>query len=199
MRRRKGKTGELVERALGATSSSYAGPDFPLLGVEVKTIPLDARGMPRESTFVCSFAVGHADALEWETSPLRAKLSHVLWVPIVGEAVSASVGEPFFWRPNPEQTAILRGDFEELVGLVAIGKVEALSAHLGRAVQVRPKAAHGAVRTCAFDEQGAPLATMPRGFYLRARFTRTLLSPSNQDGCATSSSCASTNGCTTST
>ncbi len=196
MLRRKGKLGELVERALGAAATSYAGPDFPELGVEVKTLALDARGLPRESTFVCRFALRDADELEWESSPVKAKLAHVLWVPILGSPSCCRIGEPFFWRPSEAQEAALRADFEELVGLVAVGKIEALSAHLGQLLQVRPKAAHGRIRTRAFDEHGAPLSTIPRGFYLRARFTRTLLLPTAQQRPALGSCCASTNGCT---
>lgn len=59
---RKGKTGELVERALGAHGGSTATWDFPDLGVELKTIPVDARtAMPRESTFVCTVSLADAD------------------------------------------------------------------------------------------------------------------------------------------
>lgn len=64
MRHRKGKTGELVEQALGAVGGSLRGPDFPELGVELKTIPLDEQGRPRESTFVCALNVRDADRLE---------------------------------------------------------------------------------------------------------------------------------------
>ncbi len=171
---RKGKTGQLIERALGATAGSAGIPDFPELGVELKTVPLDARGRPTESTFLASFAVAEADTLEWQTSSLRHKLSHVLWVPIVDDGAGRRIGSPVFWRPTPEQNEVLRRDFEDLVGLVAIGRIEDLTAHLGRWLQVRPKAAHGRARTRAYGPDG-PLLTLPRGFYLRARVTEALL------------------------
>ena len=44
--RGKGKVGGLIERALGASSGSAARPDFPALGVELKTIPVDPARRP---------------------------------------------------------------------------------------------------------------------------------------------------------
>ena len=43
-------------------------------------------------------------------------------------------------------------------------------------LQVRPKAATGRTRTFSFGPEGEWIATVPRGFYLRASFTRALLS-----------------------
>ena len=175
--RTKGKIGELIERALGASGGSLALQDFPDLGVELKTVPLDPRGWPRESTFVCSISVADADEAEWATSWTRLKLSHVLWVPIaVATDGPRRVGSPLFWRPTEEQDAVLRGDFEDAMGRIGRGDVEGVSAHLGRWLQVRPKAAHGRVRTAAFGVGGERIDTIPRGFYLRARFTGALLS-----------------------
>ncbi len=172
---RKGKTGQLIERALGASAGSASAPDFVHLGVELKTLPLDARGLPSESTFVCRLRLREADTLEWKSSPVRHKLAHVLWVPLVGGPHERAVGKPFFWRPSAEQEAVLRADFDELVGLIAIGRVEEVTAHLGTYLQIRPKAAHGRVRTRLVDADGDVVDTIPRGFYLRARFTRALL------------------------
>jgi DNA mismatch repair protein MutH len=176
---RKGKVGELLERVLGATAGSRQQPDFVHLGIELKTIPIDARGKPLESTFVCAISLGDADAAEWETSPARAKLSHVLWLPVVGdrslEPDARRVGAPVFWRPTADQEEILRADFEDIMGLIGAGHVEALTARRGRWMQVRPKAATGRVRTTSFGPEGERISTVPRGFYLRSRFTEALL------------------------
>ena len=174
--RRKGKVGTLLELALGAAGGSLDGPDFPELGVELKTIPVDPRGRALESTFVCSLGpLVDADRCEWSDSLVHKKLSHVLWVPIVQDASGERIGQPLFWRPSDAQKAVLRGDFDEIVGLIALGQVERLTAHVGLWLQARPKAAHGRVRTRALGPDGEPLLAMPRGFYLRARFTTALL------------------------
>lgn len=175
MRHRKGKTGELLERALGAVGGSSAQPDFPTLGVELKTIPVDHAGKPQESTFVCALSLREVERLEWESSPVRHKLAHVLWLPIVGDGDLATIGRAQLWRPTAEQESVLRGDFEELVGTIAIGKLESVTARIGRWLQMRPKAAHSRVRTRVLDEAGQAVWTVPRGLYLRARFTGALL------------------------
>ena len=171
--RTKGKAGELLERALGASGGSARVHDFPALGVELKSIPVDARGRPRESTYVCTLPMEDADRVEWETSWVRAKLARVLWVPLVGD--ERRVGGARLWSPTPEQDAILRADFEDAMGQIALGHVEALNAHAGRWLQVRPKAKDGAARTTAWGREGEAIATVPRGFYLRALFTGAIL------------------------
>jgi DNA mismatch repair protein MutH len=175
----KGRLGNLVETALGASAGCAATPDFPHLGIELKTIPVDGSGKPLESTFVCTISLANADTADWQTSLVHAKLSHVLWVPVVSErgrpAAQRRIGSPLFWRPTAEQEEILRADFEDLMGLIGIGGIEGLTARAGRWLQVRPKARTGRSRTWSFGPEGEPIATVPRGFYLRARFTAALL------------------------
>jgi DNA mismatch repair protein MutH len=172
----KGKVGELLERALGATGGSAATWDFPVLRVELKTIPLDERGAARESTFVCAVSLLDAERAEWETSWVRDKLARVLWVPIKVDASGARrIGEPCMWSPNEEQASVLRDDFDEILGRIGAVGIEGISARLGRWLQLRPKAAHGRVRTRAPGGDGGVVDTVPRGFYLRARFTSAIL------------------------
>jgi DNA mismatch repair protein MutH len=174
--RTKGKTGELVERILGAEGGSAAVHDFPALGVELKTIPVDAALRPRESTYVCTLQLAEADRAEWETSWVRAKLAHVLWVPIVVEAgEEARIAEPRFWIPTAGQLAVLAGDFEEIMGAIAIGGIERLTARTGRWLQARPKGASGRDRTWSVGAEESWVQAVPRGFYLRTSFTGPLL------------------------
>ena len=175
--RGKGKVGERVERALGASGGSSATWDFPALRVELKTVPVDPRrGVARESTFVCTVSLADADRAEWATSWVRAKLSRVLWVPVEVHADGARrIGEARLWSPSAEQERILAADFEDLLGRVGAGGIEGVTAHLGRWLQLRPKAAHGRVRTTVRAAGGELVATVPRGFYLRAKLTGAIL------------------------
>jgi DNA mismatch repair protein MutH len=177
--RTKGTPGAILEAALGATGGSSKVHDFPELGVELKTIPVDLRGVPVESTYVCTLSLADAETQEWEESWVRAKLARVLFVPLVagdGEPWPARrIGEALLWSPTAEQDAVLRADFDDVVGLIGVGRIEELTAHRGRWLQVRPKAAHGRVRTIAWGAEGEAIATIPRGFYLRTRFTGALL------------------------
>ncbi|MBS2018258.1 MAG: DNA mismatch repair endonuclease MutH [Deltaproteobacteria bacterium] len=177
--RTKGTPGAILERALGATGGSSKVVDFPDLGVELKTIPVDERGAPAESTYVCTLSLADAETQEWESSWVRAKLARVLFVPLVGQGDVAwterRVGAPVLWSPTPSQEDVLRGDFDDVVGLIGIGRIEDLTAHRGRWLQVRPKARDGSVRTVAWGAGNEAIETVPRGFYLRTRFTRAIL------------------------
>ena len=174
--RTKGKTGELLERLLGASGGSSAVHDFPALGVELKSIPVDASLRPRESTYVCTLPLADAEHAEWSTSWARAKLARVLWMPVVLGDDEPRLGTPLLWEPTAEQNAILAGDFEDAMGAIAIGGIEGLSARAGRWLHVRPKAASSRDRTWSPGEDASAwVATNPRGFYLRPRFTGALL------------------------
>jgi DNA mismatch repair protein MutH len=185
--RTKGKVGELLERVLGATGGSSKVHDFPELRVELKSIPVDAVNKPRESTFVCALSVDDPDREEWATSWVRRKLARVLWIPIVtprgpgDRRVARTIGEPLLWSPTREQDDILRADFDDVMGTIGIGGIEGLTAHMGRWLQARPKAAHGRVKTIAYGADGEAIATTPRGFYLRTKFTGAILQ--NETAC----------------
>ena len=176
--RGKGFVGQLVECALGADPCAGPRPDFPDLGVELKTVPVDARGWPLESTFCCSIHMASADQQSWESSRLRRRLAHVLWVPVHAPR-GLAVGERCFgrarlWQPSAAQAALLKADWEDLMGAIGAGRGGTLTAREGRALQVRPKAAHARVRTLAPGPEG-PQTMLPLGFYLRTQFTAEII------------------------
>jgi DNA mismatch repair protein MutH len=176
--RAKGWIGSLIERALGVVARPGSEPDFPALGVELKTIPLSRAGLPRESTFVCSAALRDIAELEWAQSGVFRKLARVLWVPIEAERgiafAARRIGAPRLWSPSEAQRAALQADWEQLAGLLGRGDGDFVTAHLGRCLQLRPKAANARVLGWGLDERGALLRTPPRAFYLRAAFTATI-------------------------
>ncbi|MGR8920810.1 MAG: DNA mismatch repair endonuclease MutH [Gammaproteobacteria bacterium] len=179
LRRHKGIIGELLEAALGASAGSRPEPDFVHLGIELKTIPVDRRGRPRESTHVCTVALTDLVGQSWTGSTVLRKLSRVLWVPVESAAGLAPadrrVGRPRLWSPSPAEAATLRSDWEEHMELIATGRLAELDARLGVALQVRPKAPNRDALGAASDADGAPAATLPRGFYLRPQFTARIL------------------------
>jgi DNA mismatch repair protein MutH len=179
-RRTKGAVGVLVERALGGLAGNLDLPDFPELGVELKTIPIDRRGKVCESTYVCAIDLEQLEQEEWPTSRVYRKTACVLWVPVEAAAVEATlsrrhIGSPRLWVPSAKQHAALSADWHALVGRILVGGIEELSGHDGEVLQVRPKAANSAARTPAWGPEGEWLETVPLGFYLRARFTEQVL------------------------
>ena len=176
LRRSKGWVGTLLERALGATGSSRAEPDFPALGIELKTIPVDPRGRPLESCFVASLDLGAVD-LRWDCSPVRKKLARVAWVAVeAAPRIPLSqrrLGAALFWSPSPAELQTLRGDYEDIVELLAEGL--RVTAHRGTWLQLRPKGRNAAALRWSIDAEGAETRTAPRAFYLRRSFTAALL------------------------
>lgn len=179
LKRAKGWVGGLMETALGASAASRAEPDFPELGVELKTLPVDAHGKPLESTFVCTIELAQISTSEWEESRLWHKLGHVLWVVVEGTralpVAERRIGTPFFWIPSEEERRLIRRDWEQLTLLIAQGRTSEITGHLGEVLQVRPKAARGSSRRRTLDEEGALYDEQPKGFYLRASFTGSIL------------------------
>jgi DNA mismatch repair protein MutH len=175
----KGWVGNLVEQALGATAGPKDVPDFELLGIELKTLPVTRQGAPCESTFVCTIDLLSVGETEWEASRVYRKLRRVLWVPVEGEReiplASRRIGAAYLWSPSSEDVAALRGDWEELAGLIGRGDLDQITGHLGRVLQVRPKARNAASRRRSVDAEGRAVDVLPRGFYLRTRFTAQLL------------------------
>lgn len=175
----KGWGGQLIEAFLGATAGNLPEPDFQHIGVELKTIPIDETGKPLETTFVCVAPLTGETGVTWETSTVYKKLKHVLWVPIISTRETPipyrQVAMPFLWQPDAEQEQILKADWQELTELIVFGHHDQISARLGQALQLRPKAADSSVRTQAYDVEGKLTSAPPKGFYIRTDFTNNIL------------------------
>ncbi|WP_083399055.1 DNA mismatch repair endonuclease MutH [Oceanisphaera psychrotolerans] len=179
LRRDKGWVGQLLELALGASAGSKPEQDFPELGVELKTIPVDGRGKPLETTFVSVAPLTDIGGLRWEDSNVRNKLSRVLWIPVLGERSLAPgdriIGQPLLWTPSAQEEQLLRQDWEEIMELISLGQIQDITARHGQVLQLRPKAANNRALTEAVGRHGQPIMTLPRGFYLKTGFTAALL------------------------
>lgn len=179
LKRDKGWVGMLLERALGATAGSKAEQDFSHLGVELKTLPINAEGYPLETTFVSLAPLIQNSGVKWENSHVRHKLSCVLWMPIEGSRHiplrERHIGAPILWKPTAEQERQLKQDWEELMDLIVLGKLEQITARIGEVMQLRPKGANSRSVTKGIGKNGEIIETLPLGFYLRKEFTAGIL------------------------
>ncbi len=175
----KGLTGQLLEKVLGATAGNAAEPDFQNLSIELKTIPVDINGKPRETTYVCTVPLLNNHGSSWQQSWVRRKLNRVLWLPVEADPqiplAKRRIGMGILWSPSETQSQILQQDWEELMQLIITGQFERLTAKIGTYLQIRPKAANSKTLTQASNELGAPCLTAPRGFYLRTQLTSSIL------------------------
>ena len=178
LRRHKGWVGQLLELALGADAESLPEPDFRLIGVEMKSLPIDHSGKPRESTYVCTVPLGQLEP-SWEASWVRRKLSRVLWLPVEAHPeiplTQRRIGTPLLWSPSATEERVLRLDWEELGEMILLGELESITARMGSALQIRPKAANSLARCSSVGADGEAITTHPRGYYLRPGFTHAIL------------------------
>jgi DNA mismatch repair protein MutH len=182
----KGLIGTTIEKYLGASSQSLAQPDFPNLGetgIELKTIPIlykpNQFPTPKESTYVCvapSQLKSHYQS--WQTCWLRQKLSHVLWIPIQANPeiplANRKILKPIFWELKnfPELEQQLKIDWEELIAAIQFGQLTDINAAYGVYLQLRPKASNNQLTERYLTHEGHWISIVPRGFYLRPKFTK---------------------------
>lgn len=175
----KGWAGQLIETILGTSAGNHAQPDFVELAIELKTLPLNHRLIPAESTYVTNIPLLTIHRQTWETSTCWQKLKRVLWLPIEGDnSISIQdrrVGMGFIWSPSAQQARCLQQDWEEHIERIVCGELEDIDATSGLYLQIRPKAANSRTLTDAFDKSGNRIQTLPRGFYLRPTFTKAIL------------------------
>ncbi|MGN1281205.1 MAG: DNA mismatch repair protein MutH [Succinivibrio sp.] len=175
----KGFTGELLEIILGASAQNLPIPDFPELGLELKTIPVNRSLEPLESTFLCHAPLTNIRSLTFENSALYSKILRVLFILISAEKnmdfTERKIEGYFFFTPDDNQLKQLRCDFNELYELVKTGCVNQINARLGQIIQMRPKAANGQALTECIGPDGEVIRTRPRGFYMRREFTKKLI------------------------
>ncbi|MBL0711723.1 MAG: DNA mismatch repair endonuclease MutH [Colwellia sp.] len=179
LKRNKGWVGLLLEHVLGASAGSKPEPDFPQLAIELKTLPINSQGKVLETTFVSVAPLVGLTGINWQNCWVRKKLKRVLWVPIISDKniplAQRQVACAFLWSPTPEEDQLLAMDWQELTDMIVLGEVEKIQGKHGQVLQLRPKAANAQAKTQAFNCNGEPFKTLPRGFYLKTPFTQMLL------------------------
>lgn len=174
----KGWLGQLIEKALGAQACNLDQPDFFNLGIELKTLPINAQGLPQESTYICHASIPTFER-DFTNSRVWRKMAKMLWVPIESNKEKAvkdlRIGTPLLWSPADEIKAQLQEDWEELTELMILGHYEALSAHKGKYLQLRPKAANAKTFIQVFNHEGEQISLVPKGFYLRTLLTKRII------------------------
>lgn len=175
----KGFTGELLEALLGASAQNLPIPDFPNLGLELKSLPVDNDLVPLESTFVCHAPLTNIRKLTFENSAFFSKIKRVLFVVINAQRdqdfKDRKVLGYFFYTPSEDDLATLKSDYKELYELVKTGNIDKVNARIGHIIQMRPKGANGKALTQCIGPDGSIIMTRPRGFYIRRSFTTELV------------------------
>lgn len=176
----KGYIGNIIEKFFGINSGNKPIQDFNLIGIELKTIPINKKNYPLEPTFICTAPLIGNNGIIWKTSYIRYKLMRILWIPIkINRLISLKeyvIGDPFLWSPNLIEEKKIKKDWEEIMNIIVLGQIEKLNSKYGELLQIKIKAKNSKSLTQGVGEHGQPIFTSPRGFYLRKSFTKLLLS-----------------------
>jgi len=149
-RRNKGWAGQVVERYLGQAPNARQGADFG--DWELKVVPLsraaDGAWRLKETMAITMLSAPHLEAQDFEESHLLEKILRTVVVARTYEGPEESrslvLRSAPFDLDDPVLYDEVREDYEEVRWVVRDQGVFALTGHLGRWVQPRPKGAgHG--------------------------------------------------------
>jgi len=176
----KGFIGQMAEIALGASAGSDPEPDFPSLGIELKTLPVREGGRPVEATYICTARLTGIESLDFAESYVMKKLARVLFLPVMDDGQTPlserRFGMSFLWSPDPDELAVLREDFATLQARVRMGESDDITAKDGAALHLRPKAVNRHDLTTGVSDEGWVVAIRPKAWYLRRSFTGRIVS-----------------------
>lgn len=174
--RAKDYAARVVHRAVRAASPldpskfDVVGPTVRMTRIGPDLFPYEAMSFP---------AFRHLELVEedWEDSTLLAQIEHMLIVPVFGPTRGTPQGEcviqrPVYWRPIPEELAVIRKEWTMFRDLIAAGKADRLPTESRtEAVHVRP---HG---RDAHDRDPTPGggSQIRRSFWLNKWFVQHLL------------------------
>jgi len=170
-RRNKGWAGQVVERYLGRTPNADKAADFGDWELKVVSVVPDARGEPRikESMAIAHCTAAELEATAFDRSHLLEKLGRLVVVARLagapGDGYSPVLGAAPFDLGDARLYEQVRDDYEEIRWVVRDQGAYALTGHIGRLVQPRPRGDGSAW-----------------GFYARARFVSYMLGLSAQPG-----------------
>lgn len=177
--RTKGLAGKLIEVVLGADAGCQSRPDFTLLDIELKTLPINRHGRPAESTYVCTVPLKWHDNYQLENSLLWKKLKKILWIPIESAKNKPielrRIFSPILWEPQGAILKTLKEDWNDITEELLSGGIEHINSKMGTYLHIRPKAAHSRSLTQTLDINSTLRETLPRGFYLRTTLTQKIL------------------------
>ena len=177
----KGYIGNLIEKYLGVLSQlkNAQSPDFPKLGIELKTIPIDYNKKVLETTFVSYSRLKDLQGISWRNSFVYKKINHILWIPILVNKNQGfqerKIGQGFFHRLNQKEEQNLQKDWEEITENILLGRHDLLNSRLGEYLQIRPKSLNNKAKTKTTNQDGDLEYLAPKGFYLKKNFTQKII------------------------
>ena len=138
----KGLVGQMLERYLGANAGNQARPDFPALGIELKSISMNRYGKPATGIFISNIPAQLRVLPLWQECSVYQKLCRVLWIPVeakqAGKAFATlRLGTPVLWSPSSVVMTALQRDWEELMRQICLGSWDMSNKQQGEHLYIR--------------------------------------------------------------
>lgn len=173
----KSGTGPLVERFFGLKPNNQSEPDFPRLGIELKTLPMKqvSRGWTvKEPTSISMIDYHAVDAQSWAEAKVRPKIAKILWVPYEHhqeDIRKSRFRAPFLWTPSRDDWTLFEVDYATVRGRVQAGRAHELSETLSRVLSARRKGAKNQMTS----QPHSQVKASSRAWALKTNFTRPIL------------------------
>ncbi len=133
----------LLEVYLGAMAGSKPEQDFAEIGIELKTIPIDSAGKAAGNHVCLCRPSDRQQRRDMGKQPCSPQTGARTVDPGGRGTSDPACRTPdrraFAVEPSDEEEQQLRQDWEELMDLIVLGKVESITARHGEVLQLRPK------------------------------------------------------------
>ena len=173
----KGIFGNLIEKYLNLKKNNKKQLDLNKLNLEIKTIPLNNKNYPKESTFICSIPQ-KINNIIWEKSWLLKKISNILWIPYQGDKnisfLSKKIYTPFLWKPSKKDKKYLKQDWKNLIKIIYMGGIDELNSSIGLYLHVKSKSSNNK-KLINYVYNNHLLKTTQKGFYFTKKFTKKII------------------------
>lgn len=179
LKKDKGWIGKFLEKFLGSTSNNKREKDFPTIGIELKTVPINRQGKTLQDSFICMVHPIKGNNVTWEKSYIKYKLQKILWIPVQSDnnipIMKRKICCPFLWSPNILENKILKNDWEEIMEKIFLGKIKNITLQKTMILKILSKGVNKISKTCAINEYGKKIKITPLAFYFKKKFTTELI------------------------
>lgn len=181
---KKGASGLIVENLLGIPNNSRDEADLPLIGCEVKILPLQYNRngdvKAKEPTAIQMINYCQVAKETWETAKLRNKINLTFWVVYLAKEDGKTMPQDeyviidcFLDHPDNVQNGIFQKDWEEIQDYIVKGWADKLSCSMGEYIEPKTKGVNNQDKTDAPDGKGGFIKARRRAFYYKKNYTNT--------------------------
>ena len=173
-----GYFGKIMEIYLGASANNLPIPDFPNLNIELKTLPLNNKMLPKNDIKICSTSFFPIETNYcWSKSLVKIKIKKILLVPFQsGESLTyykKKICRPFLFQLG-DYEKIIKQDYENIIECLFLGKLGLIPRNLGKYLVLKSSSSNKNLTNYINSDQEL-VRTNFVGFYLKKSFLKRIM------------------------